>query len=631
MRRLLYPLFLCLAGTCVLAQNSVQDTLSVDSEIKRATVYLKGAQVERHAEARLPAGRSTLRLPGLTAKLDPTSLQLNAGPEVTILSVTHELDYYEPGDPTSEQQRLTDRMQALDRATRRLQTRAAIDREEEAILKANRQIAGTDGVDAADLERAVRFQRERIAAIRMGYLAIQDSLSEIAERRKSLSERYARIGQSQQRDVLSEVIVTVKTERAVTAPLSVTYLVPDAGWLPHYDVRVKDVSTPVDLRYRARVFQSSAEDWNNVRLTLSTGNPSRSGKAPELPTWRVGPGLRPPVYQPEAERDVQFGFRTVSGVVTDDNLEALIGATIQVQGTTIGTVTDIDGNFSLDVPAEYQKLNVSYTGYDSKTVLIGAGQVIVRMNEAAATLDEVVVTGRAAGVIRSNTQLRRPARRQKKESTPPPVPVTVRRQATTTSFAIDLPYSVPGDGKQYDVDIRQFTVPAEYEHYAVPKLTPDVFLTAALADWERYDLISGQVHLFFEGTFLGDSYLDVENTSDTLQLSLGRDPGVIVTREAVEDYRKKGGILSGRRAESRGWRLAVRSTKDQPIRLTLLDQIPVSAQNNIDVDADLPAGVSTDEKTGILRWELSLQPREEWTRTFGYTVKYPRDERVIVD
>ncbi len=620
-------LLFVLLCTCVRAQET--EPTKVPSEIKRATVYLQGAQVEREATQRLTGGQKSLVLTGLTAKLDPASVQVTAGPEVTILSVSHRLDFFQQPENDPDVRQWETRIEALDRRTRRLQTEAAIDREEEAILKANRQIAGTDGVDAADLERAVRFQRDRIAVIRMNYLTIQDSLSAIAERRKQLSEQIAARGREGQRDAQSELVVVVKTDRSVTAPIKISYVVPDAGWVPHYDVRVADISQPVDLRYRARVFQSSAEDWKNARLTLSTGNPSRNGNAPELPVWRVAPGVRPPVYRPVADREVKFGYRTVEGVVTDENLEALIGATVVVQGTEIGTVTDVDGNFSLDVPAEYQKLNVSYIGYESKTVLATQGQVHVRLGENTSALDEVVVTGSSAGIMRSNMQISRP-RIQRKEAAPA-VPVQVQRQATTTNFVIELPYSIPSDGKNYDVDIRQFDVPADFHHFAVPKLSPDAYLTAALTDWEQYDLISGDVHLFFEGTFLGDSYLDVENTSDTLELSLGRDPAVIVTRTATEDYRKKGGILSGRRAESRGWTIAVRNTKQQPIRLTLLDQVPVSGQSNIDVEHDFPGGTLLDEEKGHVRWELNLAAREEEKIQFGYTVKYPKGERVFVE
>ena len=625
---------LSLLCSCLLAQKPTEER-PTPSTIVSATVYLEGAQVNRTARATLPAGRSTLVFTGLTARLDASSIQLSSNDRLTILSVNHRLNFRQlGGDAGAKNREVTDRIAALDRAARRLHTRAAIDREEEAILQANRQIAGTDGVDAADLERAVRFQRERIAAIRLGYLAIEDSLTNIADQRELLQTQLAEAGRAEERPARAEVVVKLDCPTPLTAEFNLAYLVPEAGWTPRYDARVTDISQPVDLRYRARVHQESGEDWADVRLTLSTGDPSQGGQRPELATWRLANGLRPPTWRPSGKRDVQFGYRTVTGVVTDEEKQALIGATVVIQGTDVGTVTDVDGNFSLDVAAEHQKLNVSYTGYQSKTVLITPGVVDVSLEPDAALLDEVVVIGYGGGITRSNRMQRRTpgrVRAARKEADALPVPVRVERRATTTAFDIELPYTIPSDGKPYDVAIRQFTIPATYEHYAVPKYSPDVFLTAALTDWEQYDLISGEMQLFFEGTYLGDSYLDVANTSDTLELSLGRDPGVIVTRTANADYRRRGGTFGGRRSERRGWALAVRNTKAQPIRLTLLDQAPVSGQSNVDVDTDLPDGVHFDGGSGRLKWELTLAPRQEWRTEFGYTVKFPRGEAIYVE
>ncbi|MEZ4984711.1 MAG: SusC/RagA family TonB-linked outer membrane protein [Saprospiraceae bacterium] len=90
--------------------------------------------------------------------------------------------------------------------------------------------------------------------------------------------------------------------------------------------------------------------------------------------------------------------RTVTGTVTDDGGEALIGASILVKGTSSGTVTDIDGTYSITVPDGANTLIVSYTGFETREVVVGASNVLdISMSEGIA-LDEVVVT--AIGVER---------------------------------------------------------------------------------------------------------------------------------------------------------------------------------------------------------------------------------------
>lgn len=86
--------------------------------------------------------------------------------------------------------------------------------------------------------------------------------------------------------------------------------------------------------------------------------------------------------------------RTVSGTVLDsDNDEPLIGATVLVSGTSSGTITDFDGNFSVDVPEGATTLEISYTGYATKTMEIGASNVMNITLAPGTVLDEVVVVG----------------------------------------------------------------------------------------------------------------------------------------------------------------------------------------------------------------------------------------------
>ncbi|HRF37157.1 MAG TPA: carboxypeptidase-like regulatory domain-containing protein, partial [Saprospiraceae bacterium] len=86
--------------------------------------------------------------------------------------------------------------------------------------------------------------------------------------------------------------------------------------------------------------------------------------------------------------------RTVSGMVSDTKGEPLIGASILVKGTVTGTVTDFDGKYSIAVPAGSTTFVVSYTGFSTKEVEIGASSSInITLEDAAEQLSEVVVTG----------------------------------------------------------------------------------------------------------------------------------------------------------------------------------------------------------------------------------------------
>ncbi|MDP2058522.1 MAG: SusC/RagA family TonB-linked outer membrane protein, partial [Flavobacteriaceae bacterium] len=85
--------------------------------------------------------------------------------------------------------------------------------------------------------------------------------------------------------------------------------------------------------------------------------------------------------------------RTVSGTVHDENSVPLPGATILVSGTTIGTTSDFDGNFTLQVPIDAKQLEISYIGYLKATVAITNNKIVINLKQDASKLEEVVVVG----------------------------------------------------------------------------------------------------------------------------------------------------------------------------------------------------------------------------------------------
>ena len=85
--------------------------------------------------------------------------------------------------------------------------------------------------------------------------------------------------------------------------------------------------------------------------------------------------------------------KTVKGSILDENGEPMIGVSVVVKGTTTGTVTDFDGNFSLSVPANTKTLEISYIGYKTQNVTIGNAPLSIKMQPDNKLLDEVVVIG----------------------------------------------------------------------------------------------------------------------------------------------------------------------------------------------------------------------------------------------
>ena len=84
----------------------------------------------------------------------------------------------------------------------------------------------------------------------------------------------------------------------------------------------------------------------------------------------------------------------ITGVVKDTNGEPMIGVTVMVKGTGTGTITDIDGKYSVSVPGNKSVLTFSFVGYTTKEVTVGNQKSInVTLSEDSKMIDEVVVIG----------------------------------------------------------------------------------------------------------------------------------------------------------------------------------------------------------------------------------------------
>ena len=83
--------------------------------------------------------------------------------------------------------------------------------------------------------------------------------------------------------------------------------------------------------------------------------------------------------------------KLISGTISDDRHTALVGVNIQVKGTDIGTISDLDGNYQLAIPGDFETLIYSYIGYATVEEVVGNREVInVLMTEETSFLNEIV-------------------------------------------------------------------------------------------------------------------------------------------------------------------------------------------------------------------------------------------------
>lgn len=211
-------------------------------------------------------------------------------------------------------------------------------------------------------------------------------------------------------------------------------------------------------------------------------------------------------------------------------------------------------------------------------------------------------------------------------------PVLVEKQIgeTTITFDISIPYTIPSDGKIQTVEIQRLTTPADYKYVTLPKLSSLAYLTANITEWAKLSLQSGEATLYFENSFVGKSYLNVRQLTDTLSLSLGTDNSILVKREKGKEFTSKK-VIGSNKTETYSYLLTVRNNKSNPVKITVSDQIPLSSNSGITVETIELSGGKRNNQTGEVKWDLDLKSQETKQLVLTYSVKYPKDKTIILE
>jgi uncharacterized protein (TIGR02231 family) len=211
-----------------------------------------------------------------------------------------------------------------------------------------------------------------------------------------------------------------------------------------------------------------------------------------------------------------------------------------------------------------------------------------------------------------------------------PVYVEKKVGEMSVTFDVSVPYTIQSDGKVQTIEIQRTTTPADYKYVAVPKSSPLAYLTGNITDWAKQSLLSGEATLYFENTFVGRSWLNVNQLTDTLTISLGTDNSILVKREKRKDFTVRR-VMGSNKTETYSFLITVRNNKSTPVKITLNDQIPVSSNSSITVEANELSGGKLTAETGLVKWDLELKPQEKKDLIITYSVRYPKNQNVILE
>ena len=636
MKKILIPFAFFFFGVVNLAAQT-----GLQTNLKEVTIYSNGAQVTREKNVALKAGEQTISFTGLSPYLDRNSLQVKAKGSVTVLGVSQR--YIRP-DSTMLSERLKAASRDIDEASRRLselQAQRTVLKSQLKMVEANCNIGSrTAATPLNDIKLLNKYYYEEMMDINKKLIALDTE----EEKANADLARYNEIADSIAGIKLKRItVVDVKVDAKVqtSALFTLQYYVSGASWYPTYDVRSSKVDEPLQLTYKANIMQQTGEDWKDVSVTLSTANPNRSNVSPDLRTYWLDYGLAAPTYN--------FGIdnNQVSGTIFDENNEPIIGASITVAGTQIGTVSDVDGHYSITMPNGNRRLVVNYIGYESQQATVNGNHKDFHLQETVSYLQEVSVVGYGTskksrrGLFSSAAAVERDAPVENaKAAAPAPKKARVlvdeddlEVAATAAKFGYEFevkhPLTILSNNKPVSAQLGRYELPTTYAYKGVPKIDKDAFLVADATGWGELNLVEGEAMVFYDNSYVGKTILSPVE-SDTLHLSLGRDNGIQIERKLIKNNSVHK-VLSGNQTQQKDWEISVRNTRSEKVSIKVYDQVPVSLNSDITVTTEELSDGNFNKETGIVVWNLELNPGESRKLRLRYQVKYPKNRRLDIE
>lgn len=571
MKKLLIILNIFVAFQLVNAQQKEQ---IADSKISGVTVFLNSAQISREAKITLNPGTNIILFEKLSQFIIPGSLQVEGDDAFTIVSVNSSVNFLQEGSERPEVKVMKKELNRVGDEIKINQANQRAYEQQQHLLIANHVFKGDNkGITVEDMLGMIEMYRTSM-------WKVQENIYDCEIKAKRMNAEYTKI-QQQIYDLetkfnryTSTVYVNLSASVKSTTNVKITYLVNNASWSANYDAKATDLSTPLQLTFKATVKQTTGEDWNNVKLKLSTGNPNKNKTKPELAMWYLY-AYDEYVYKSNKKGKKDYGMQT-----------EYYGAETKMEESENKEVYLEDVSIQKSQELSYSSRREGNVTYNSNAD--GAATVNFT-NTTAATYTTMIETG------------------------------------VNAEYDIDIPYTILSDGKDNSVEIKKYEMPVDYSYYAVPKMEKDAFLVADITGWEKYNFIPGYVSVYINDTYTGRSYFDTQSVEDTLQLSMGRDQSVIVQRKKVKDLTGTG-IIGGNKKLNMGYEITVRNTRKTPIKLCLLDQFPLSTIKEIEVTPLEFSGADYNKENGQLEWKMDVPAGESKAVKFNYSVKYPKDK-----
>lgn len=291
-------LVLIISMIAMIVSSGKTEEKEITSSIDKVTVFQQGAQIERTGKISLQQGISQVIFDKVSPGINNRTIQVSGRGGYVILDVEYRIKYPDPLLPVNQSmppqiikdiQLLEDSIAYVNFELNEFMENMNILVTEKNLLMNNKLVQGNSDT-IPEIKEAMAYLRSELLAINKEYLSIQKKQYLLNKNKARMDARLYELRNYNakvnvpviQEQPKYQIVVSVTADKAIAGEMTVSYFVNSAGWSPQYDLRADQQDKPVTLVYKASVFQNTGEDWGNVKLKLSTQNPSTNYTMPKL-------------------------------------------------------------------------------------------------------------------------------------------------------------------------------------------------------------------------------------------------------------------------------------------------------------------------------------------------------------
>ncbi|WP_061227121.1 DUF4139 domain-containing protein [Leptospira interrogans] len=633
------------------------------SRIQSVTLYSSFAYVTKNLRAKVKAGSSEIYLgeiPGRVAERTVSVRFPDSSKKIKILGIRSKVRIErkartkEIASLLKRQETLNDQIELLS-----LEIQELIE-EEKTIVKISPVIRKEPSPqeEIADPEFLSGFQKQyheylnQLSLIRQKKLEVLDRVREEGLVVDARLDHLGRLEAKQKKEIYLEVETSEDTETSI----EYKYLISGASWYPKYSLQLTDESRNGQLSWFALVRNDTGEDWEKVKLFFTASNPDLDIDLPIVREWRIRTQVS---VEDEKQQEAQdYSNEDINIAAAKERSEYKKEEAPRKKSKRAASKTDgyAQNNTSAknsQAPIK-QSRQILQDNYSNRQNSIKTEDNLNQLKNDLANQQDNFNDGRydqanyygqealkkfsklsdfsrkELSSIETYTEelLRKGSLILSSQKVPGGLIPPTLLEGFDYQYTSGISETILSDRSFNKVFLKKKSLILSPGYFTSPLSGPGAYLTVETSNSEGEPLLAGPMEVFSGNTLLGNTVLSTSKPGERIRMELGQDRDILVNRRETS-FEQKEGMISSRTKIKYKVSIEVRNRKKRNVTLTLIDRVPYTVDDSVEIKFEFGKDIPIKNEEGILTYNIELPSGGKKVIEFEYSVSHPSENRLI--